>query len=70
MSLPPAEPDPYAPGEAMAPMRAAVLLSVVIAAVIPAFVLRFSSLEAPAGAAAAIFGLGIVAAAFLLAWGA
>ena len=70
MSIPLAETDSHAHGEAMAPMRAAGLLALVIAAVIPAFIVRFSSLEPPAGVAAAIFGLGIVAAAFLLAWGA
>ncbi len=55
---------------AMASRRAVLLIAAVVAAIIPAFVIRFSTLEPPTAVAAVLFGLAIIAAAFLLAWGA
>ena len=55
---------------AMAPARAAALIGLVLAAIVPALVLRFSGAQPNAAVAAVIFGLAIISAAFLLAWGA
>ena len=54
----------------MAPARAAALIGLVMAAIVPALVLRFSGVHPNAAVAAVIFGLAIISAAFLLAWGA
>ena len=70
MSPTPTELDPHTDSPAMASKRAILLVGAVVGAVIPAFVVRFSSLVPPLAVAAVIFGLAIVAAAFLLAWGA
>lgn len=54
----------------MAPSKAITLIGAAMAATIPAFVLRVSGSHPSPAVAAVIYGLAIVASAFLLAWGA